>query len=161
MASMPSKPSKVVARRSTEVTVPEMLSIVTMSPTRILRSNRMMTPLIRFLMMFCVPKPTPMASAPPRKAKAVSGMCASSSTTTSTASSSNANTQRLSTRPSCGVSCSRCTATPISARLSRRAANQPTTNSSSTPTALPTVTPCSRVIVRPSTRLLSLTVNSS
>jgi hypothetical protein len=34
----------------------------------------MMTPLITFLMMVWVPKPTPMASAPPMKAKAVSGM---------------------------------------------------------------------------------------
>ena len=33
----------------------------------------MMTPLIRFLMMFCAPKPTPMAKAPPRKAKATNG----------------------------------------------------------------------------------------
>ena len=82
--SMPSKPRTVVARRSTAVTVPEMPPIVTMSPTRTLRSNRMMTPLIRFLMMFCAPKPTPMAKAPPRKAKAVNGTRASLSTTSST-----------------------------------------------------------------------------
>ena len=122
MASMPSKPRTVVARRSTVVTVPDMPPTETMSPTRILRSKRMMTPLIRFLMMFCAPKPMPMASAPPRKANAVSGMRASLSTASSTTSSRIELIQRWITRASCGVSGTRWPTPRTSSRDSQPAA---------------------------------------
>ena len=102
IASTPSKPRTVVARKSTSITVPDMPPIVTTSPTWILRSSRMITPLIRFLMMFWVPKPTPIAKAPPRKANAVRGMRARRSTTRMTASTRIVLSQRLITCANAG-----------------------------------------------------------
>ena len=58
----------------TSATVPMMPSTSRMSPTRILRSASTMMPLMKFLISVCMPKPKPMASAPPKKAKIVSGI---------------------------------------------------------------------------------------
>ena len=73
-------------------------------------------PLMRFLMMFWVPKPMPMASAPPRKAKAVIGMRPIFSTTISTTSTSTELIQRRSTRASGGDRCRRRAARSMSLR---------------------------------------------
>ena len=56
------------------VTVPTMPSTSRTSPTRTLRSASTMMPLMKFLMSVCVPKPKPIARAPPKNAKTVSGI---------------------------------------------------------------------------------------
>ncbi len=97
IVSMPSNCRTVVERMSTAVTIPCTPSTSTMSPTLILRSKSRMTPLIRLRSRVCVPKPTPIASAPPMNAKTVSGMRARLSVTTSSANPASIMIQRRST----------------------------------------------------------------
>ena len=158
---MPSPPRTVVARRSTLSTVPDMPPTEMMSPTRILRSNRMITPLIRFLITFCAPNPTPMASAPPRKANTVSGIRAVFSTSSTTTSNSTELIQRRITRSRWVDRRSRREMRCTSMYDSRFASQKPATSMSNTPMLLPTVTPWSTVTTRPSTRTSSVALNSS
>ena len=53
---------------------------------------------MKFLMMVCVPKPTPIASAPPRKANTVSGMRARFSVSASSTNAHSASIQRRTVR---------------------------------------------------------------
>lgn len=48
----------------------------TLSPTRTGRSARMMSPEMKLFMIFWLPKPTPMATAPPSTVKIVRGTSA-------------------------------------------------------------------------------------
>lgn len=58
-SSLPSQSRIVVARMRILVTVPSLSPIVTMSPTRIGRSNRMMMPLMKLATISCRPNPMP------------------------------------------------------------------------------------------------------
>ena len=61
----------VVARAPIEITSPSTSPTSIRSPALIGRSNRMITPLMKLLAMFCSPKPTPMPTAPARMLNAV------------------------------------------------------------------------------------------
>ena len=98
IVSVPSKPRTVDERRSTAVTVPETPSTSTMSPICTLRSTSRIIPLIRFLTKVCAPKPTAIASVPPRKANTVSGIFAMFSVNSASTSAFTARNQRRSVR---------------------------------------------------------------
>jgi hypothetical protein len=85
-------------RRSTVVTVPSTPSISMTSPICTRRSTSRIMPLMKFLMMVCVPKPTPIASAPPRNANTDSGIRARLSVSSTSANDITATIQRRNVR---------------------------------------------------------------
>jgi hypothetical protein len=80
------------------VTVPCTPSISITSPICTRRSTSRIMPLMKFLMMVCVPKPTPIASAPPRNANTESGIRARLSVSRTSAKDKSATVQRRSVR---------------------------------------------------------------
>ena len=142
-------------------TRPRILPTSTTSPGLKGRSNSSISPLIRFLSIFCIPNPAPIANAPPIKANIVKGILTTNMLNTTRIKTSRNSIQRQAIRARLGSIPNRVTANPSIKRAKRTAIQIPTIRMAKAVTTLSTVMLRLPLIGCPSTTRVSSAAKSS